>query len=70
MLNSVDPDETWAHRVVSSGSNLFAKPYYYYLWQWKIKYIENIKSCFRDMKKISHTPTNEVYMKKKKKKKK
>ena len=34
MSNSVDPDET-AHWAVSSGSMLFAKAYYYRLWQWK-----------------------------------
>ena len=34
MSNSVDPDET-AHWAVSSGSMLFAKAYYYCLWQWK-----------------------------------
>ena len=30
--NSIVPDEIWA---VSSGSMLFAKAYYYRLWQWK-----------------------------------
>ena len=34
MPNSIDPDET-AHWAVSSGSMLFAKAYYYRLWQWK-----------------------------------
>ena len=34
MSNSVDPDET-AHWAVSIGSVLFAKAYYYRLWQWK-----------------------------------
>ena len=34
MSNSVDPDET-AHWAVSSGSMMFAKAYYYRLWQWK-----------------------------------
>ena len=34
MSNSVDPDET-AQGAVSSGSMLFAKAYYYRLWQWK-----------------------------------
>ena len=35
MSNSIDLDET-AHWAVSSGSMLFAKAYYYHLWQWKI----------------------------------
>ena len=34
MSNSIDPDET-AHWAVSYGSMLFAKAYYYHLWQWK-----------------------------------
>ena len=34
MSNSVDPDEM-AHWAISSGSMLFAKAYYYCLWQWK-----------------------------------
>ena len=35
MSNSVDPDET-AQWAVSSGSTLFAKAYYYRLWQWEL----------------------------------
>ena len=34
MSNSVDPDEM-AHWAISSGSMLFAKAYFFRLWQWK-----------------------------------
>ena len=63
MSNSVDPNET-AHWAVSSGSTLFAKAYYYRLWQWKSvrdqqqKLMPNASTVYATFEKIKtdHRP--------------
>ena len=40
MSNSVDPDEM-AQLAISSGTMLFAKAYYYRLWQWELNLNSN-----------------------------